>query len=101
VSVAVEAKNLVKDFGPIRALDNLNFKIEKGEIFGLIGLNGAGKTTALRVTATLLSPTSGTVTVFGHDVSLIFPKRLEHTRTSQGLSISGLWQTLEPKTKRQ
>jgi ABC-2 type transport system ATP-binding protein len=68
VSIAVEAKNLVKDFGSVRALDNLNFKIEKGEIFGLIGLNGAGKTTALRIAATLLRPTSGTVTVFGHDV---------------------------------
>jgi ABC-2 type transport system ATP-binding protein len=68
VSIAVEAKNLVKDFGSVRALNGLNFKIEKGEIFGLIGLNGAGKTTALRITSTLLLPTSGTVTVFGHDV---------------------------------
>jgi len=68
VSIAVEAKNVVKDFGSVRALDGLNFKIEKGEIFGLIGLNGAGKTTALRITSTLLLPTSGNVTVFGHDV---------------------------------
>jgi len=68
VSVAVEAKNLVKDFGSVKALDDLNFKIEEGEIFGLIGLNGAGKTTALRITSTLLQPTSGTVTVFGRDV---------------------------------
>ena len=68
VSVAVEAKNLVKDFGSVRALDDLNFSIKKGEIFGLIGLNGAGKTTALRITSTLLLPTSGTVNVFGHDV---------------------------------
>ena len=68
VSIAVEAKNVVKDFGSVRALDGLSFKIEKGEIFGLIGLNGAGKTTALRLTSTLLLPTSGTVTVFGHDV---------------------------------
>jgi ABC-2 type transport system ATP-binding protein len=68
VSIAIEAKNVVKDFGSVRALDGLNFKIEKGEIFGLIGLNGAGKTTALRITSTLLLPTSGTVTVFGHDV---------------------------------
>ncbi|MCJ7614769.1 ABC transporter ATP-binding protein [Candidatus Bathyarchaeota archaeon] len=68
MSVAVEAKNLVKDFGSVRALDDLNFSIKKGEIFGLIGLNGAGKTTALRITSTLLLPTSGTVNVFGHDV---------------------------------
>ena len=68
MSVAVEAKELVKVFGSVRALDGLSFKIENGEIFGLIGLNGAGKTTALRVASTLLLPTSGTVKVFGHDV---------------------------------
>ena len=68
MNVAVEVKGLVKDFGSVRALDGLDFKIEKGEIFGLIGLNGAGKTTALRITSTLLLPTSGSVTVFGHDV---------------------------------
>ena len=68
MSVAVEAKNLVKDFGSVRALDGLNFSIKKGEIFGLIGLNGAGKTTALRIASTLLLPTSGTITVFDHDV---------------------------------
>jgi len=68
VSVAVEAKDLTKVFGSVRALDDLNFSIDEGEIFGLIGLNGAGKTTALRIVSTLLLPTSGTVTVFGHNV---------------------------------
>jgi len=68
MNVAVEVKSLVKDFGSVRALDGLDFMIEKGEIFGLIGLNGAGKTTALRITSTLLLPTSGSVTVFGYDV---------------------------------
>jgi len=65
---AVEAKDVVKDFGEIRALDGLSFKVKRGEIYGLIGPNGAGKTTALRITSTLLLPTSGTVKVFGHDV---------------------------------
>lgn len=68
MSVAVEARDLVKVFGSVRALDGLSFRIETGEIFGLIGLNGAGKTTALRITSTLLLPTSGTVNVFGRDV---------------------------------
>ena len=68
MTVAVEAKNVVKDFGNVRALDGLSFTINEGEIFGLIGLNGAGKTTTLRIVSTLLLPTSGTITVFGNEV---------------------------------
>jgi ABC-2 type transport system ATP-binding protein len=66
--VAVEAKDLVKVFGQVRALDGLQLQIRTGEIYGLIGPNGAGKTTALRIIATLLLPTSGTVSIFGLDV---------------------------------
>lgn len=68
MSLAVDAKNVVKIFGNIRALDELSFEINPGEIFGLIGPNGAGKTTALRIISTLLLPTSGSVKVFGLDV---------------------------------
>jgi len=68
LNIVVEAVDLTKDFGNIRALDRLNLKVVSGEIFGLIGPNGAGKTTALRVISTLLLPTSGTVKVFGLDV---------------------------------
>jgi ABC-2 type transport system ATP-binding protein len=57
----------VKQFGAIRALDDLSFNIKPGEIYGLIGPNGAGKTTTLRMVSTLILPTSGEVTVFGLD----------------------------------
>jgi ABC-2 type transport system ATP-binding protein len=65
---AVEVQNVIKDFGEIRALENLNFNVDQGEIYGLIGPNGAGKTTTLRIVATLLAPTSGLVRVFGLNV---------------------------------
>lgn len=68
MSLAVDAKNLVKQFGNIRALDQLTFHIKPGEIYGLIGPNGAGKTTALRIVSTLILPTSGTINVFNLDV---------------------------------
>ncbi|MEM3579997.1 MAG: ABC transporter ATP-binding protein [Candidatus Bathyarchaeia archaeon] len=66
--LAVDAHDVTKVFGSIRALNRLSFSVKPGEVFGLIGPNGAGKTTALRIVSTLLLPTSGTVKVFGYDV---------------------------------
>lgn len=60
-------KNLVKKFGNFIANDNLNFEVSGGEIFGFLGANGAGKTTALRILSGLSKPTSGEVTVAGYD----------------------------------
>lgn len=68
MSFAVEARDLKKVFGEIRALDGLSFNIKPGEIYGLIGPNGAGKTTALRIVSTLILPTSGYVRVWNRDV---------------------------------
>jgi ABC-2 type transport system ATP-binding protein len=65
---AIEANNLVKTFGDIRALNGLSFIVKPGEVYGLIGPNGAGKTTALRIIATLIGPSSGSARVFGFDV---------------------------------
>ena len=67
MSNAINARSLVKQFGTIRALDDLSFSVEAGEIYGLIGPNGAGKTTTLRIVSTLILPTSGEVKVFGLD----------------------------------
>jgi ABC-2 type transport system ATP-binding protein len=68
LSLALEATDVIKTFGPIHALDGLNFSVKPGEIFGLIGPNGAGKTTALRIFSTLLLPTSGIGKVFSLNV---------------------------------
>jgi ABC-2 type transport system ATP-binding protein len=65
---AIEANNLVKTFGYIKALNGLSFIVTQGEIYGLIGPNGAGKTTSLRIIATLVKPSSGSAKVFGFDV---------------------------------
>jgi len=65
---AVKVSGLVKRFGNNVILKGISFEVNEGEIFGLIGPNGAGKTTTLRVLATLLTPTAGSVEVFGLDV---------------------------------
>jgi len=65
----VIAKELSKDFGSLRALNNVNFDIAEGECFGFLGPNGAGKTTAMRIIYCFMPPTSGSVLVFGMDVT--------------------------------
>jgi ABC-2 type transport system ATP-binding protein len=64
----IVVKNLVKKFGSFVANDNLSFDVRKGEIFGFLGANGAGKTTAIRILCGLSRPTSGEVMVAGYDV---------------------------------
>jgi ABC-2 type transport system ATP-binding protein len=63
----IEVENLVKRFGHFTANDNLSFDVYEGEIFGFLGANGAGKTTAIRILSGLSSPTSGKVKVAGFD----------------------------------
>lgn len=65
----VEAENLGKSFGAVKALDGLNFSVQEGEIFGLMGPDGAGKTTCLRILCGLMIPTSGKAVVLGKDVA--------------------------------
>ena len=65
----LHAENLVKHFGEVRALDNLTFDVQPGEIFGLIGPDGAGKTTALRVLIGVLDAEEGSAQIDGLDVA--------------------------------
>lgn len=64
----IVARNLCKKFGHFTAVDNISFEVEKGEIFGFLGANGAGKTTAMRMLCGLSSPTSGEGYVAGFDI---------------------------------
>jgi ABC-2 type transport system ATP-binding protein len=68
MTTAVEVRDLVREFGPLRAVDGLSLSVEEGEIIGMLGPNGAGKTTTIRILTTLLRPTSGTAEVCGFDV---------------------------------
>ncbi|TRO55224.1 ABC transporter ATP-binding protein [Candidatus Bathyarchaeota archaeon] len=66
---AIQVDKITKTFGQTEALRGASFNVKENEIFGLIGHNGAGKTTALRVISTLISATSGSVKIFGYDVA--------------------------------
>lgn len=66
---AIEVRNLTKIFGHLVAVDHISFEVEEGEIFGFLGANGAGKTTTIMMLATARTPTSGTATVSGYDIT--------------------------------
>lgn len=61
----IEVKNLTKQFRDLKAVDDLSFTVEAGQVYGFLGQNGAGKSTTIRMLLTLIKPTSGTIEVFG------------------------------------
>src|ERR1700688_4021080 len=69
MSIVIHAENLTRRFGELTAVDHLNLDVEAGEIFALVGPDGAGKTTTMRLLCGLMDPTEGSVMVAGHDVS--------------------------------
>ncbi len=78
----IEIESLTKDFQvgfwkkhPVRALDNLNLNVEKGEVFGFLGPNGAGKTTTLKILMNLIRPTSGSARILGEAVESVSMRR--------------------------
>jgi ABC-2 type transport system ATP-binding protein len=66
---AVWARDLTRRFGDFTAVDRISFEVAPGEVFGFLGANGAGKTTAIKMLTGLLAPTSGTAHTAGHDVA--------------------------------
>ncbi len=64
----IQAENLTKYYGEVKALGGVSFHVEKGEVVGLLGPNGAGKTTAMKILTCFIPPTSGTASVAGHDI---------------------------------
>lgn len=68
MSTMIKAENLTKQYGGTRAVDNLSFEVQRGEIVGFLGPNGAGKTTTMRILTGFITPTGGKVTIDGLDV---------------------------------
>ena len=66
--IVISAKDLTKCFGSFTAVDHISFEVEKGEIFGFLGANGAGKTTAIRMLCGLSKPSAGEAWVAGYNV---------------------------------
>ena len=77
----IEAKDVVKRFGDITAVDKISFAVREGEIFAFLGPNGAGKSTTISMLTTMLRPTSGTLTLNGHNVT----KEQDSARKSFGI----------------
>ncbi len=74
----IEVNHLVKAFGSFHAVDDISFSVKRGEIFGFLGANGAGKTTAMHMLTGLNQPTSGTGTVVGYDICTQYEEIKKH-----------------------
>jgi ABC-2 type transport system ATP-binding protein len=68
MAVSIETTNITRRFNSFLAVDRLSFRVAEGEVFGILGPNGAGKTTTIRILACLISPSTGSATVAGHDI---------------------------------
>jgi ABC-2 type transport system ATP-binding protein len=77
----IQVKNVTKQFGQLKAVNNISFKVERGEVFAFLGPNGAGKTTTIKMLTTLLLPTTGEIFLNGHNVK----ENPHQTRRSFGI----------------
>src|SRR5437762_9729101 len=66
----IKIENLVKSFGPKRAVDDISYTVERGEVLGFLGPNGAGKSTTMKMITGFLAPSAGTAVICGHDIQL-------------------------------
>ncbi len=87
-AILLETKGLHKDFGGLHAISNLDFQLRQGEMRGLIGPNGSGKSTFFNLVSSIYSPTSGSITFDGRDITGLAPHKIA------GLGVARTFQLL-------
>ena len=93
-STVLKVGNLTKDFGGLRAVDNISFEIRKGEFVGLIGPNGCGKTTTFNCISGLLPPSEGDVEVFEQNATVLRPDQIQKLGLTRTFQHTRLWREM-------
>ena len=94
MSSILKVSNMTKDFGGLRAIDNVSFKVNKGEFVGLIGPNGCGKTTTFNCISGLLDATEGEVEIFGEDATKLRPDQIQKLGLTRTFQHTLLWREM-------
>lgn len=95
--VALRATGLTKDFRGFRAVNDVDLTVAEGGVHALVGPNGAGKTTLFNLLTGFLTPTSGTITVRGEDVTGLQPEQIAHKGVARSFQITSLFDSLKPR----
>ena len=90
----LKVSNLTKDFGGLRAVDDVTFEVDKGEFVGLIGPNGCGKTTTFNCISGLLDPTEGEVEVFSERATNLRPDEIQKLGLTRTFQHTRLWREM-------
>jgi branched-chain amino acid transport system ATP-binding protein len=93
-STVLKVADLTKDFGGLRAVDNVSFEIRKGEFIGLIGPNGCGKTTTFNCISGLLNPSKGDVEVFEQNATILRPDQIQKLGLTRTFQHTRLWREM-------
>jgi len=94
VSSVLKVTDLTKDFGGLRAIDNVSFEVGKGEFVGLIGPNGCGKTTTFNCISGLLEPSKGEVEVFEQNATVLRPDEIQKLGLTRTFQHTRLWRQM-------
>jgi branched-chain amino acid transport system ATP-binding protein len=95
--VALRTQGLTKYFRGFRAVNAVDLEVHDGGVHALVGPNGAGKTTLFNLLTGFIKPTSGTITVFGQDVTGLQPEQIAHKGVARSFQITSLFENLTPR----